>query len=358
MAETAKTDISAIQGYIEKYDKTLINQMLNGLDIARDLPVRRNVREPLQLNKMSVDDGARPLNTDIELAKGGRVWTKRTLTPKTAMKIIKMIPEELRETFQSEMLDINATEVPFAAWVWTQEFAKLAQEINDNFYYAEYQGNAPAFDAAATYVANAHVLFNEVIYKNVSGLTTTAGQSPVTHPAKWTDVDNLVILDGPDRLIRTALASEGLVAATTGTFSATDGYDYIHEMWGAVTEAHKNKGMVAMCSFDAAQDIATQQNLLFGSGKGIANADVEEGIPFKVRNTGGRLTIKPVTWMKSSRRIIMSHDGNLILGMNQVSDTSKVGKLVPTLHGFRAIVKWMIGTQFRDLENLYVNDQA
>jgi hypothetical protein len=62
--------------------------------------------------------------------------------------------------------------------------------------------------------------------------------------------------------------------------------------------------------------------------------------------------------MKSSRRIIMSHEGNLILGMNQVSDTSKVGKLVPTLHGFRAIVKWMIGTQFRDLENLYVNDQA
>jgi hypothetical protein len=358
MSQTAITDISAIQGYINKYDKTLINQMLNGLDIAKDLPVIRNVTEPLDLYKMTVDDGARPLNTDIEEAKGGRVWTKRTLTPTTAMKIIKMIPEQLRKTFQSELLDINAKEVPFGQWVWTQEFAKLASEINDNFYYAEHHNGAPTFSAAATYAANALVYFENVIYKNVSGSTTTAGQSPTTHPAKWTDVDNLVLLDGPDKLIRTAIASEGLVAATTGTFSATDGYDYIHEMWGNVTEPHKNKGMVAMCSFDAAQDIATQQNLLFGSGKGIANADVEEGVPFKVRNTGGRLTVKPVTWMRSSRRIIMSNPGNLVLGMNQVSDTSKVGQMIPTLHGYRAIVKWMLGTQFRDLENLYVNDQA
>lgn len=357
MPQPAITDIEAIKGYIHKYDKTLINQMLNGLDIVKDLPVRRNVTEPVDLYKMTVDEGARPLNTDIEKAKGGRLWTKRILTPQTAMKIIKMIPEELRETFQSEMLDINAKEVPFAAWVWAQEFAKINSEINDNFYYGEHHGGAQAFNPATAYAVNAKVLFEEVIYKNISGSVTTAGQSPTTHPLKWLDVDALSICDGPHKILTTALASEGLVAAQTGTFNETDGYDYAKEMWDAVTEEHKNKGMVALTSFDAAQDIATQQNFKFGSGKGIANADVEEGIPFKLRNSNGRLTIKPVTWMKASRRIIMAHPGNLIVGMNQTSDVNKVGNLVPTLHGFSAIVKWMICTQFRDLEPLYVNDQ-
>lgn len=358
MAVTPATDISAIKGYIEKYDKTLINEMLNGLDIVKDLPVRRNVREPLTLYKMTVDDGVRRLNTDIEKAKGGRKWGKRVLTPARAMKIIKIVPEELRETFQSEMLDINATEIPFAAWVWAQEFAKIAEEINDNFYYSINPDTIDDFDAAAVYAPNDLVYFNEIVYKMVDGANTTAGQSPVTHPAKWLDVDNQVICDGPDALIKKAIADEGLLTATTGTFNATDAYEYLHEMWANVSEAHKNKKLVADVSFDVAQEVATRQNVLFGSGQGIGGVDIEEGKPFLLKNTGGRLMVKPNTWMKSSRRVIMTLPGNLIVGMNQTSDANKVGKVVEDLHGYRAICKWMIGAQFRDLAPLYVNDQA
>ncbi len=359
MAQTPATNIEAIRGYIEKYDKTLIHQMLNELDVAKDLPVRRNVREPLQLNKMTVDSGARPLNTDIELSKGGRVWTKRTLSPQRAMKIIKVVPEELRETFQSELLDINATEIPFAAWVWAQEFAKIGEEINDNFYFSSFHGEPVVFSASATYAANVLVYFNEVIYKNISGSTTTAGQSPASTPAKWLDVDNAVICDGPDTLIKKAIATEGLlVAGSGGAFDEESAYDAFLDQWSVVSEAHKNKGMVAHVSFSTQQDLAINVNKLFGSGVGIGAMDVEEGKEFTLKGTGGRLKIKACTWMKDSRRIIISHPGNLIVGMNQVSDVNKVGKMVDTLHGYRAIVKWMIGCQFRDLENLYVNDQS
>lgn len=358
MAVSPASDISAIKGAIHKQDKQLINQMLNGLDIVKDLAVRRGVRQPLDLNKMTVDSGARPLNIDIETAKGGRKWTKRTLTPKSGMKIIKMVPEELRDTFMDEMLDPNAKEVPFGQWVWAQEFSKLASEINDNFYFSKYHGGSlEDFSEATVYSPGDLVYFNEIIYKMIDVADTTAGQSPTTHPAKWEDVDNKVICEGPDALIKTAIATEGLLTMTTGTFDDTDGYDYAHEIWGNIPEAHKNKGMVTYCSFDAAQDIATQQNLKFGSGVSIAGVDVEEGKPFFLRNSNKRNLIMPVTWMGGSRRLITTMKGNLVLGLNQVSDSNKVGKLVETLHGYRAIVKWMIGCQFRDLEVLYVNDQ-
>lgn len=358
MAVTPATDISAIKGYIEKQDRQLINQMLNGLDIVRDLDVRRNVREPLALNKMSVDAGVRPLNLDIETAKAGRKWTKRVLTPQRAMKIIKMIPEELRETFQSEMLDINAKEVPFAAWVWTQEFAKIAQEINDNFYYSKFHGDPDEWASGETYAVGELVYFNDVIYRCKT--ITVAGESPASAAAKWEDADNQVICDGPDVLIKKAISEEGLLAVGTGTFDDTDAYEYFKDMWGAVPEAHKNnngRGMVAHVSYGVHEDLAVNINKLFGSGAGIGAVDIEEGRPFAMKGTSGRLRVIPRTWMGASRRVIMTVPGNLIVGMNQVSDANKIGKIVETLHGYRAIVKYMIGTQFRDLEPLYVNDQ-
>ena len=68
------SDISAIQGYIRKADRQLMYDMLNGLDFMRDLAagVRRRVREITDLNKLKVDEGIRPHNSDIENAKGKR----------------------------------------------------------------------------------------------------------------------------------------------------------------------------------------------------------------------------------------------------------------------------------------------
>jgi hypothetical protein len=357
MAVSPATDISALQGYITKYDKTLIYQMLNGLDFVKDLAIIRNLREPRALPKMTVDEGVRRLNLDIEQAKGGRSWTERIITPQLGMKIIKMIPEEVRESFMSEMLDPNAKELPFAQWVWAREFEKIASELNDNFYLNTRPTVVP-FDAAATYAVGAHVLYKEVIYKQVSAGTTTAGESPESASAKWEDVDNKVLFEGPDAVIKKAISTEGLLAVGTGTFDEGDAYAYFKEMWGAVTEAHKNKGMVAHVSYDVQQDLAENINTLFGSGKGIGGVDIEEGNSFIMKNTGGRLRIVPHTWMGSSRRVIMTHPGNAVLGLNAASDSQKVGKVVETLHGYRAIVKFILAFQFRDLENLYVNDQA
>jgi len=351
------TDVSALQGWITKYDTQKINQALNGMDIAKDLTVIRNLREPMALPKMTVDKGVRRLSLDIETEKGGRVWTERELTPERGMKIIKIIPEEVRDSFMSSMLAINATDIPFAQWVWEQEFAKIASEINDNFYLST-KPTVVAYDAAATYVANAHILFNEVVYKNVSGSTTTAGQSPTTHAAKWSDVDNLVILNGPDAIIKAEIAASKLAAVATGSFSETTAYAYFKDMWTDVSEPVKNKGLIAYVGHGVAEDLAENVNTLFGSGKGIGGVDIEEGSSFYLKNTNRRLLVKPVTWMGASRRIIMAPANNLVLGLDQVSDASKVGKMVDTLHGYKSIVKFILGFQFRNLEELYVNDQS
>lgn len=356
-------DISAIKGFIEKHDKRLIRQMLNGLDIFTDLPgTRRNVRTEVSLNKLVVDAGVRPLNTAIESPKGKRTWSKRKLVPHYGMKIFEINPDDLRPTFMSEMLAPNAKREPFAAWAWQREFEKIAEEINDNFYLSEFHNDPEDWDNGTAYDAGDLVYFDAadgkgaIVYEAAAG-GTNAAESPSTHPAKWADVDNKVLCDGPGTVIANEITGASISPIATGAYDDTDAYDAYMTQWDAIPEARKKK-KIAYASFDSVGDLITHHNSKFGSGQGIPATDIEEGRSFTLKGTGGRLTVKPVTWMNSSRRIIMTDPMNLIPATDMTSDYNKVGKIVETLHGYKAIMKFMLTFQIADLEDLYVNDQA
>lgn len=357
MAKEITQDIDAIRGYLKKNDKQLISQALNQLDVFNDKDIRviRNLRNPTDLNKMTAQDGVRKLNTSIEDAKGKRKWTRRTITPRFGMKIFHVIPEELRETFMSEMLAPNATREPFAQWCWEQEFAKLAAEINDNFYYSEYADMPEGWDAARAYAIGEIVYHEKIAFECIAA--TAAGESPSSAAAKWQDVDNKILLDGFGTIIAKEILASKLTPTITDAFDETTAYDAFMEQWKPIPEAVKNKRLTAFVSMDTAQDLATNLNKKFGSGVGISNADIEEGQEFTLKGTGGRLRIKPRTWMNKSRRIIMTPPGNLTVGTDQVSDLNSAGKLVETLHGYKTISKFILAAEIADLEVLYVNGQ-
>jgi hypothetical protein len=363
-ASQVTQNIEAIRGYIQQNDRELIYQMLNGLDFIKDLSVglRRNVREVQLLNKLTVDGGIRPFNDAIDSAKGKRNWTRRTLTPRYGMKIFKVLIQQARETFQSEMLAPNAVREPFAAWQWAREFEKLHEELNNNFYLSKYHDDPEDFDAAAAYAVGDLIYFDKgdkrgaIVYECVT--ITTAGQSPTTHAAKWTDVDAKVIFDGPGTIIANEIAASNLSAFAGGAYDETDAYDAYIEQWNNIPEVRKGQGIVAFASYDSVQDLITDHNSRFGTGKGIGGVDLDEGKMFTLKGTGSRLKVKPCTWMGNSRRIIMTKPANFVTGIDSLSDKNSVGKIVENLHGYDAIMTFMLTFNFADLEVLYVNNQA
>ncbi len=357
-------DIEAIRGYIQEYGPDLIYDMLNGLDFVRDLPegIIRNLRTERNLPKMVVDDGVRPHNTEVEDAKGKRTWTARKLTPRYFMKIFKVVVQEVRQSFMSEMLAPNAKREPMAAWQWAREFEKVAEELNNHFYLAKYHDDPIDWDAGTVYNAGDLVYFDEGINRGSivfeCQATTVAGESPTSAAAKWADVDNKVLFDGPGTIIA-AESGSGLTPFAGGSFNETDAYATIKAQWNDIPEADKNRGITAYMSVGAGEDLQENVNSLFGSGKGIGGVDVDiaAGQSFVLRNTAGRLRIKPCTWMGSSRRVIMTLPKNWKIGMDQFSDYNKVGKTVETLHGYKAIMSGMLTFNFSDLRVLWVNDQ-
>lgn len=353
---TATQDVEAIKGYAGKHSPVMIAQMLNGLDIANDVKVHRNIKTKLNLTKLEVSNGFRPLNTSVEDGtKPGRKYTGRVLEPKGGMKIFEVIPEELRDTWMGEMLDPNAKDVPFAQWVWEQEFAKLADEINENIYLSVYKADAASFDGAVAYAVGAFVNYKETIYRCVT--ITTAGQTPETHPAKWTNVNNLSVCDGPGTLIAQMITAGDIVPVATGAITNTNAVEKMRLVWKSAPVAVRKRKLVMYVGPDVFEKYKEDYDTRYGKGNGI-NSDIEDMDVIYLKGTGKKCEIRMATWMNTSQRIILTFLDNFLMGTNQLSDMNTIGKTVETLHGFKAICKFLLGFEFADPEVLFVNDQA
>ena len=352
----AKTNASGIALFIGNNDTRLINQALNGMDFIKDVRVIRNASlNGTGLQKMTVAKGTRPLDLNVE-SRGDnqRSWTGRKLMVYPGMKIIDLVAEELYLTWQSDMVVPGAKQVPFAQWVWEQEMAKISSEINDNVYLSAYHGDAAAFDAAVAYTGGtSYVKYGTYsdIYKCVT--TTTAGQTPDTHPAKWLLVNELVTCNGWGKIIADEITATTVTPITTGALSNTNALDKVELVYNGMTEAHKNLGGIFRVSANNYRNYLLHERSVYGN---VATPELAAGIKTVYGNP--KWLIQGCTWMGTSGRIIATQKDNLVYGCSQEADSNKVAKTIETLHGTKSVVKYVHGTEIADLETLYVNEQA
>jgi hypothetical protein len=357
----ATANIDAIKGYLKTNGSKLLYQRLNELSIFKDFKegVIRNHRSEVVLTKMVPDAGVRQLNTSINSPKGGRTYTGRTIVPRFGMKILGFNPDELLETFLGAMMAPGQKREPFHVWSMEREFEKMKAEIENAFYTSKYVPQSQTFEAGATYSIGDVVYFetDQIFYECVSA--TTAGQSPASHPAKWSDADEKVLFDGLATII-TELITGGLTPTTTGAWDHTNAVEKVMTMWDNVPEAWRNTpgGLRLHVSLDGTEDYTRNYNSIFGHGAGIGGVDLDTIKPFKVRDTAGRLTLVPTQSMGSSRRMIITAPGNVVIGTNTLPDFNSVGKVIETHHGYESVIKFALNSQIADPEALWVNDQA
>jgi len=352
------TTFDAITKYAGQYDKQLIAQVLNGLDFIPQVRVMRKVSSfGMLLPKMTAAKGIRPLNLNVETPKGtNRNFSGRKLLVHEGMKIITIIPEEARATFADEQLDQNAKDIPFAQWVWEQEMAKIASEINTNIYASDYHGDATAYNAATAYTAGQYMTYTDnIVYKCVTN--TTAGQTPETNAAKWQDVDDLVISTGWGTIIANEITGGGISGAnliTTGALSNSNALAKTELMFNSMTTAHRNLGGFVRMAPDVYRAYVENERSVYGN---VATPDSGDGKKY-IYGSGKKWEIQECTWLGDSGRVIMTQKDNLVFGTQMEGDFNKIGKIVDTLHGYKAIVKWRQGCEIADLETFYCNDQA
>lgn len=357
MATPAVTDVEAIAKWAGKYDRKFLMQMLNGLDIFTDLTVDRNVsRHGKLMPKFTAKAGMRPLDLDVDTnGRKERSLSGRKLYVYDCMKLFKIVPEELIESFLADMIAPGAVQIPFAQWFWEREMEKLKSEINDNFYHSEFHADAEDFSAAATYSAGDYVKFTDSnFYKCLSN--TNAGESPTSHPAKWEEANGVVCFDGPAKIFADEITAGNISPIATGAITNSNALDKMELMYQNMTPAHRKKGGAFLVSEDTYWNYVKHEQAVFGATNTSSSGDGRKYI----YGSNKKWEVVPVSWLENSNRVIVDvQRSNLRVGTTlRGTGGPNIGKIVPTVHGYLTSAKWLLGFEIADLEPLYLNDQA
>lgn len=355
---TAVNDITAINNYAGQYRQEIITSVVNNLDVVQDLTVLRNLRAPRVLPKYTGKKGLRPYDSGVNRASGqAGTWSKRTIVPRTSMKIIEVLPEELRKTFLSEGLAANAPTYPggFAQYFWEEQKKTLAAEINDEFYLSVDPEAIADYVASSSYTVGQRVAFGTDFFECAA--SATANQSPTANPEKWTNINGKCLGDGLGTIINAEYAN--LPAANkiaTGLLTETNCYDKVTGFYMAMLPAHQKLGGTIYCSYNVYGKYLLALAEKFKNGTSMFQ--VPGSISLYIFGSANKWVLKPVTWMNGSQRLIGTQKENLYFGTDVTSDMDSIGKMIETLHGANYIYKMIIAGQIADLSTLYLNDQA
>lgn len=369
-------DTSGLTAYVGKNYNKIIMDLINGLDFANDVRTHPGVKNKIRLMKFAVANGVRPFTSNEEGKNGNLIYSDHFLEVSPAKREIPIDPEEYRETYLSEMIPLGSAAnkqpsqtVPFWPFTLAKIGEKIASELNDKTAFHGFdKSTATAINGAGHAVGN-YITFtidgvNEY-FKCVA--TAAAGETPVTHPAKWVNVTAEAICRGVGTILNDYITVGDIVETATGAVATpAEAIAAAKELHRSHSVATKKGNIVQLMSF---QDFELLMDGIDDIAKyAVYDQTRNENIQYlKIPGTFGKGLAKPASWFNNTRRVISgaaeNSNGNLILpnihfGTDVLGDMSQVKVRDVSLWQIILGYKWLMGFEFENLNELRINDQA
>lgn len=372
-------DVSALTPYAGQNEKSLLWTMVNSMSAAMDLIVRPNIKNKLRIGKLNVSNGTRPFSSTEEFGTGDLAYTDRFLDVSAGKREMLIDVEQYSQEYLSEFLMAGSAankskteQIPFAAWTFDKIMKAVGAEINNKTTWSGFDKNdAVPFDAGDAYAVGDYVTFT------VSGRTewfkcltiTVAGESPATTPAKWQNVTAEAITKGIGTILAEEIAGGGLTVTTTSAISSGAlAISEMKKMFRAMPIAYRDGGVIINCSFtdfdflvDGIDDIAKYAE--------YDRTATEARINIKYLYLPGSMRkciVKPATW-NTSRRLVAgplamvngeARNAALLLGTDLLSDFNGVSLKESNLWDLKVGLKFRLGFQVANLEEIKVSSQV
>lgn len=361
-AFTANPDVSALTAYAGQYEQKLYSTLVNGMDFMnrKHFDVMLNVKTKVKLTKLKVTANVRPYSS-TEHMQGTSVYTGRDLEVRRGKSEMSVEVLKYRDTWMNEVLkgEINPTEIPFAQYFWNQYMMEIGTEINNRTIYFGFDtADAVAWDTGDTYAVGDYVTFTpaggvEHYYKCIA--TTSTGQSPTTHAAKWQIHDAEAFFPGFKYYIDEAIAATTLTEVVSGSVtSGSSALTAMKKVYRNLPAAYKNvvtEMYVSSTDFEYLMDGISDKYLQY-TGK----VEGSTGILY-LPDTDMKCKVINATWLNGSRRIIATPYTNLLFGTNVLADFQKFNIVQSELWTVKIGVVFEGGVQIRDLSAISVGDQ-
>lgn len=356
-------DVSAIAGYAGDHKGELFRTMLLGMEVANHVTILPNVKDQTPLIQLKVTKGLRPYNSKKQFESQLK-YEKRTLKTGLGKKELTVDVQGYRDTYLSKYLGQSAHDriIPFAQFTNEAIIEEFGTEINESVpFFGLDKSRFAAFNAGTVYNAGDLVISpdsegNSSYWE--ANATTTAGESPVTTPAKWDNVNARAVADGLKILIDEAITDTELTEVAVGQIDNTSVFavDSFKKVYRTIPKAYRRNVCYAYCSFDTfdllEDDMEDKQKYTVtdpSTGRPMENAQYVPG-------TGRKLIAVACGWMGDSERIIVTPKENIIFGCDIMSDANKI-KFNPELWEDEMGLLFNPGINWANSEAMAINDR-
>jgi len=265
----------------------------------RDLgiQVRTNVNTPQAMAKLEMDGTPRPYAKADNFTGG--TWTDRVLTAYQSKLDLELDPEDFRNEYLAEL-----PEAPF------EQFA----------------------------VDQAAKQFLDSIYTDTLWLGVRDGNG----------TDAVDICDGWGTIIAAEITATNLTPISTNAITASNAVTEIEKVTNGTSAKMKQKGGIVYVSYTVFQYYRTHYRATYG----FSFNPNQEG---SYMIDGTKFKMVPCAFMGTSGRVVVTYPGNLVFG----TDLGRISMHpTPHLNLLQTRLLMPAGCQIRDLDVLYVNDQA
>lgn len=369
-------NLAGLTTYAEMNQMQLIASLINGLDIANDVMVHPNVKNKIPMPKLRIGNGFRPYAVGEEYKGGDAVYTNRFLEVKVGKREFYLDPEAYRSTYliwqTSPGADATRRSIPYEQFFWNEVVKSLVREINDEVAFHGFDGSATAdYNAGTAYNVGDRIRYANTTDNPLSVkdwweciATTTAGQTPNTHPAKWQNVTARAVAIGIKTRIADGITASEISPVATGAITSTAGVAItaFKKLYRAYEPAYKNNGIIISASYT---DFELLLDDLSDKYKAVKDNVDAKGF-LMLPDCNNKCVVKPASWLGTSRRLIASPvfmDGqnpkhmNLFMGTDLLSDLNGIDTYKKGF-GLWAGIKAAIGFNYQDANAIKVGDQA
>lgn len=365
----AVSPVIAMNNYSGKYHNQLYRTLFNDMEVWGDITTHTGLKSKLTFTELEVSDGARPYVGQEQLSGDDLKYTGTVLEVELGQRDFQLEIRKYYKTHLEEALNkaegsgANLKRLPFAVETINTVTGRLRAELNDKTAYFGFdKADAETFVPGDTYEDGDYMQWSNGTTTDyyLCLADTTAGQTPVTHPAKWKKVNAEAICPGFRHHLDALIAASKVTPVTIGAINNTSVFAYAShkKLFRSHTEAYQKAGVVHYCSYTDFQLLLDDiEDKVAKYTEKDSNWTVD-GRGIYLPQTNRKCTVIPCTWMSGTRRILSTPKANLHGGTDRTNDNNEIKTRDKDNYNTVTSVTFTLGFQIQDPKALRVNDQA
>lgn len=359
MFDTIGPDLSQISKYAVTFKKGLIRRFYNQLDIVNDITFQPNVKNSMPLPKLVIKGKPRPYTGNHKPDPNDIGYSDRTLKVGDFQRDFAIDPRKYRNTYLAYERPAGegakSNQIPFAQFTMETAIGENSAVINNQSVFFGFGKDAFAdYVAANTYTSGAKVKFvvSDEPHYYIANQAVGANETPVTHPAKWDNKDELAICEGLGTKLKAGRSGSTVKSVATGIITVDDGFEQALSVYRGLPEPLRNqaKDIFLYGSSD------TWDKITDSFGNDIQKYTAADGSLTVLPRTDGKCKPKRASWMAGSGMLIASTKSNLYVGTDLLSDMNDMN-IVQGVYRLDMGLTGLIGLEYADNEAICLNDQ-